>query len=162
MINIGKINDFVVLSQSGVWIIVNENKKIVQIFGSRNILQGLTNLIQKLPSSEYKNMIEDINDISFNIIEYTKDIRVCTAYWIKEYRNKGYTMYKESYLPQYVLKSEWGKTGNDLSFLVYLENAHHDKIVLGIFDNMEKGMEWKNQIYPNKVVKSIIYHSSIK
>lgn len=151
------IDQIVMLRQSGIYALVNDNKKIALICGSRNMLQHINNLLSNLDTLEFKSLKNDIENVELIILEYTDDISVITTKWIKHYRNKGYSFYKERYLIDYKVKCDLVNIKNNIQFLVYLENKNKDIIVLGYFSSKVDVDVWLNTNYPNGDITALIY-----
>lgn len=154
------LKQIVILRQPGVYIILNESKKMCQILGSRNMLESVSNLLKKSDSREYGEMFNDMDDLDILVCEYTEDVRVMQSKWIIHYRNTGYSFYKESYLPEYKVKSNVTEVNGRMRYLVYLENKNKDIIIVGKFNNIEEGEKWKNEMYPNDIIKKVVYYKN--
>lgn len=152
------IKQIVALRNSGVYVIINDNKKMCQVFGSRNMLNGLVNLMNNIDTSEYGEMSIHVDELTLLVCEYTEDVKVMCSKWTDHYRNNGYRFYKERYLPHYKVVAEVATVNNEIKCLVVLKNIRKDRIVLGMFNSMDEANIWMNTTYPNGVIDKVVYN----
>lgn len=154
--NVGiSFGDLMDLSQSGVYILYNEDEKICQIFNSINMLSSIENNMKYWGSKEYGIMYSHLSILKMKVLEYTKNTKVAASGWISKYRNEGWKFYKETYLVQY--KVRVGIC--DGHGIVYLENKRKDKILLGRFSSIDEATKWKKDTYPNDIVDKVVYYT---
>lgn len=154
------MNDLMTLRQSGVYCLVNEGLKCVQVFASRNMLDSLNNVMKKVDSNEYGNLRNELNNIDILVLEvtdYYQFTKVLMSKWIDRYRNDGYKLYKESNLVSYRVMDSPGLIEDNMYYLVYLENTRKDKLILGVFDNKDEGLQWKKIVYPGDIIDTLVF-----
>lgn len=155
------ISDFLQLKQCGVYCLINKEKKYIQIFASRNMLDSLNNLMKIIETGQYGLLRNHLNEVEVEILEilsYTdKDINVKLSIWFNYYRSKGYTLYKDNNIVDYKIKDSTVIIKNSLYYSIYLENKRKGKVILGIFSTRDKAMEWKNTNYPSDIITNLVY-----
>lgn len=154
-----KFSDLLSLKQGGIYILKNEELKLVQVYGSRNMLDHVNNVMKKVDTGEYNEMRNHLNDVQFSIVEYVsndQNIKVILSGWIDKYRNDGYKFYRDNNLVAYRLMDSPGMIKGKSYYLVYLKNKRKDKTIIGIFNSKEEAVIWKEQIYPNDIVTTLV------
>lgn len=154
-----KLSDLLHLRQGGVYCLVNEELKYIQIWYSRNMMDNLNNVLKYIDTGEYGKLKDHVNNVHLSILELTdneKNGRVILSGFINKYRNNGYTLYKDTNLINYKLGNTTGQVDGNLRYLVYLEKRNKKKLVVGVFDNKEEMDIWMNLTYPNDIVTNLV------
>lgn len=152
--------DLMMLRQGGVYCLVNEGEKMVQVFASRNMMDSLNHVMKKMVSREYGELGNHVNDVHLSILQLDsneENLKVLHGVWVDKYRNNGYKLYKEGNYVSYKVKHGPGIIGNKMRYLVYLEKSRKTRIVLGVFDTKEEAMLWSNKAYPNDIITTLVF-----
>jgi hypothetical protein len=143
------------LNQSGVWAFVNERDKIVYLSYSNNFLTSVSRNVRELTDKSHscRRMIRDKSKLQIQIIE-SNCHKARLGYWIDFYRNKGYSLYRNK--NGEVTYKVRISISEDYKVFVMLVNKRNDKVVVGVFPNMEEAKVFSQTHYPDKIHK-IVY-----
>lgn len=143
------------LNQPGVWAFVNDRDKIVYLSYSSNILSSVSRNTRELHDKSHpcRRMIQHKPILRFELLESNCQ-KAKLGYWIDFYRNKGYSFYRNrngevTYKARITITDE---------FLIHVQlvNRRNDKIVVGVFSDMEEAKSFTQTYYSNKIHK-IVY-----
>ena len=149
-------------SKPGVWGFFNEKDKRFFISHSNNILAAVSRNISQIQDKSHscRKLIRDLPNLHFILLvggvdnEGFKNRKLRAAEVVEAFKAKGYTPYKESTIVSYKLRTV---VTSDYKIHVLLVNKRNDKIVVGVFDNMDLAKGFIDSVYPNNKISKIIY-----
>lgn len=152
------------VSGSSVYALVHRSKSMVQVFGSTNTVKHLGGILEEIKTSgEYRNLLEDVSEIDFVILETNvlkEDLRICIANWISKYKKKGYTMYKEISDSRLVLETRIEFYAGKPKYYLYAVGTGSYEKLLGIFKWKKDLKEFMNANYEGDRISTLVVHSS--
>lgn len=153
------IDNLIHLPKMSVYGFINLETKKIFIGYSRNTIQAICRQI--------KNPLlkGDLKKVSFIIIETIDDpinLRVRYEYWVNEYRNLGFIMYRQhnaiTYKAQIGVMDDISSLVNGkLQFTVKLRSRRRKELIVGVFETLEEANGFIELNYPNGVVNRVIY-----
>lgn len=147
------------MNTPGVWAFVNDTDKIVYLSYSKNIQSTVSRNIKEMADNSHscKQLIKDKSKLQLQVLEYNCS-KAKLSYWIDNYRNKGYSLYRErngevvyrvkvKIIPEYFVH-------------VTLCNLRGTSTVVGVFDNMQEANSFIQTHYSDKIY-NIVYSDNI-
>lgn len=136
----------------------NDLDKKVYIGHTNNLLRSLYSNIESL---KYSNI--DFNKLDFRIIETIVDsarLRIRYQYWVSDYSNRGWTMYRNYKAISYRVKVEvlndvTKVNGKKYYFYVKLVSRGYKELIVGVFDAIDECNEFVSLNYSN--ICDIVY-----
>lgn len=140
----------------------NEKDQRVYIGFTNNIIVTLPRLINDI---KYSNNLlkQDIQLLEFRIIETLEDknaLRIRYQYWVREYSNKGYQLYRDYKAVEYklsidIIKNPFVQAHTDYLFGVKLVSRGYNERIVGIFRTMVDADAFVSSHY--RTIDNIIY-----
>lgn len=155
-----KIQDLLDYSTPGVWGFFNDKDKRFFISYSNNILSAVSRNISQIQDKTHtcRKLIRDLPHLNFVLlarsVQDTKDLKLLAVELSDSFKAKGYTPYNSKLLVSYKLRTVITK---DYKIHVLLVNKRNDKIVVGVFDNIDEAHTFTQSNYPNNKVHKVIY-----
>ncbi len=155
-----KLKELLEYSKPGIWGFVNEKDKRFFISHSNNILAAVSRNISQIQDKSHscRKLIRDLPNLQFVMLVgggcdiKTRKIRAMEL--IETFVSAGYTPYTNKLIVSYKVRVVVTK---DYKIHVLLVNKRNDKIVVGVFDNMDAASSFTQTNYPNNKVNNIIY-----
>lgn len=153
------LKELLKLSVSGVWGFINPTDKRIFISHSSNILSAISRNIQQIQDKSHscRKLLRDLPHLQVTVFDVNlsaKDRKIRSVHWLNEYKQLGYTPYKDSIAVSYKLRTVITK---NYEIQVQLVNKRNDKIIVGVFDKIDLATEFIQSTYPNNIVNRIIY-----
>lgn len=162
------LKDLIESSKPCIYALISPSSKKVMIRATKN----LTNATNRLLNEYNKGLLvpqELENDIANSSLEIIALEDICDDvmqairidYWVDYYLSIGYSLYKEHRRNRYRFKYRLEMVdGNTFQYktMLYLENSSKS-ILIGIFDTIKDMNAFCNEYYPNKEIKSVVYHN---
>jgi hypothetical protein len=137
---------------------------MVQVFGSTNTVKHLGGILEEIKTSgEYRNLLEDILEIDFVILETNvlkKDLRICIALWISKYKDYGYTLYKDISDTKLTLETRLEFFVGRPRYCLYAVGVGSYEKLLGIFKWKRDLKKFLNANYEGDRISTLVVHSS--
>lgn len=155
-----KIQDLLDYSTPGVWGFFNDKDKRFFISYSNNILSAVSRNISQIQDKTHtcRKLIRDLPHLNFILLarsgQDTKELKLLAVELSDSFKAKGYTPYNSKLLVSYKLRTVITK---DYKIHVLLVNKRNDKIVVGVFDNIDEAHTFTQSSYPNNKVHKVIY-----
>lgn len=136
----------------------NDRDKKVYIGYSSNTLRTLYSNITNL---KYSN--KDFDQLEFRIIEPIEDnnrLRVRYQFWVSDYSNKGWGMYRDYKAVEYKVRIDIKNDqrfvyGGNYLLYVKLVSRGYKELIVGVFDSLEECNKFVSLHYSN--IHDIIY-----
>jgi hypothetical protein len=146
------------INKPGVWAFVNDTDRIIYLSYSNNILTSISRNVRELNDKSHssKSLIRDKSKLQIQIIEFNCD-KAKLGYWVDHYRNNGYSLYRNNN-GEVTYKTRVAIT-DDFFVHVLLVNKRNDKLVVGVFPNIQEANYFIQTHYPNKIHK-IVYSNN--
>ena len=135
--------------QGGIYSLVCEKNKMVYISYSKDIITSIARLVRDIHSGNtiYKQLKKDASKLEFyrlediNIYDTIIDVQLKLDYFIREYKQQGYSLYNDKYkLQQFKIKIE---VSDDLKLIyVKLVSKGNKKVICGVFDKIYDAEEF--------------------
>lgn len=146
------------LPRSGIFKFVNEEKKLVYISYSKNLITSLSRNIKEIQDKVhvYKPLNEDFEDWKFDIIETLNyhdtilDISCKINLYIEEYKQLGYNVRTHQNIQKLKFRVD---IGQDYKVYCKLISRGRTEYVVGVFKDMEDAKEFI-EMYRN--IKNIV------
>ena len=158
------IKDLLNYSKPGIWGFVNDKDKRFFISYSNNILSSVSRNISQIQDKSHscRKLIRDLPNLQFVLLagstsHDTKDLKILAMELIDGFKAKGYTPYKDVTLVSYKLRTAITK---DYKIHVLLVNKRNDKVVVGVFDNIDDSKSFISNNYPNNKISKVIYSTN--
>lgn len=153
---------------AGLFALIDENNKRVYLVHSSNIRGALNRIIDDL---HYKinlpqELIENRFNLKLEVLEEQFDRRTRLgrySYYVDKYRNNGYTILREDYIPlQYKLdiqiRDYHDLVGrNNKRVFVELVSKGRQRIVVGIFRTMKEANKFIKETYGDSKYLTPVY-----
>lgn len=141
--------------EAGIWAFINETDKRIYLLESKNLMAGISRNIDAIQRSihDVKLLQKDKYKLDVQVIEEVKDgvrRKVRLAYWMKRYKELGYSLYKEYKPVQYEVKVVLQDYIH-----VYLVSRRKKKILIGTFDKMVECDIFIETYYKDGVVDDV-------
>jgi hypothetical protein len=155
-----KIQDLLDYSTPGVWGFFNDKDKRFFISYSNNILSAVSRNIAQIQDKTHtcRKLIRDLPHLNFILLarsnQDTKDLKLLAVELSDSFKAKGYTPYNSKLLVSYKLRTV---ITTDYKIHVLLVNKRNDKIVVGVFDNIDDSKSFISINYPNNKITKVIY-----
>lgn len=154
-----KLKDIITTTFPGIWGFINKKDKRIFISNSSNVIVSIsrntTELLQKTHSC--RQLIKDLPKLELIILETSvpkNQRKARQSYWMDYYINQGYTLYRTIkpvlYKPRLVITE-------DFFIHVLLVNARNDKVVVGVFNDMDTAQSFVSTHYSSNKIYNIIY-----
>lgn len=148
------------LPEKCIYAFFNHEDKKVYVGYSSNILRSLYSNFNGI---KYSNMKDDINKLSFSVLEEVVDtdrLRIRYQFWSDHYSNIGYGLYRNykavGYKARIDVQEEPGKGKlANYKFIVKLISRGYRELIVGIFDDLSEANKFISLHYSN--VNDIIY-----
>jgi len=139
----------------------NDLDKKVYIGHTSNLLRSIYSNINNL---KYSNI--DFNRLQFRIIEGIEDsdrLRIRYQYWVSDYSNKGWIMYRDYKAIQYKVRIDIRNDetkGYNAKYLLYVKlvSRGYKELIVGVFDNLEECNKFIELNYSN--INDIVYSNN--
>ncbi len=140
--------------------IFNDVDKKVYIGYSSNTIRTIYSNMSTLV---YSNMSSDWDKLDFRIIEIIDDparLKIRYQYWVSDYSNKGWTMYRDYKAVEYKVSIDIKNdpslvSGSKYLLYVKLVSRGYKELIVGVFDDLDKCNEFVSLHYSN--IHDIIY-----
>jgi hypothetical protein len=138
------------LAQPGIYAILNESDRKVDVRCSQDCLKSIAGVISDLANERYKDkaVVQDRAKISFKVLEVMHDPVIKKqhhSYWSFWYKDQGYDFYRFRpallYQPLIELNTRTCKP------VVCVRDKNGTKIVVGSFDTMHEANEFLEKYY---------------
>lgn len=148
------------INKPGIWAFVNDIDRMVYLSYSNNILTSVSRNVRELTDKSHssKSLVKDKSKLQIQIIEFNCD-KAKLTYWLDYYKTKGYSLYRNNN-GEVVYKTRIAIT-TDFFVHVQLVNKRNDKIVVGVFSNMEEAKSFTQTYYSNKIHKIVYSDNSL-
>jgi hypothetical protein len=159
------IETLLYLSGSSVYAFRHRSKKLVQVFGSTNVLSHLGRTMDEIKTSvEYKNLLDDLSEIDFVILETSipkSEMKVSISKWIEKYKDDGYVLYKDISPIKLVLETRIEQRGYAIRYCIYaVSSTGSYRKLLGSFKYKRQMKEFLNANYKGDRISSLVVHES--
>jgi hypothetical protein len=146
------------INKSGIWAFVNDIDRMVYLSYSNNMLTSVSRNVRELNDNTHslKSLVRHKSKLQIQIIECNCE-KAKLGYWVDHYRNNGYSLYRNNN-GEVTYKTRIAIT-NEYLVHVLLVNKRNDKIVVGVFSDMEQATSFVQTNYPNKIHK-IVYSNN--
>lgn len=159
------LETLVQLTTSSVYALCNTSDKRIQIYGSSTTLVHLGRILEEVKTSgEYKLLKDDLSKVKLVILETnisSESIRLKIGNWIREYKKRGYSLYKDIAPLKYKLDFNLEYKAGRLRYCLYLVNQGSDRKLVGIFDKKKDMKEFMSVHYRGNIVSEIVVHESV-
>lgn len=154
-----KLKNLTELTCSGIWAFVNDKDKRIFISHSGNILSSVSRNISEIKDKSHscRKLLRDLPHLELIVLEsgvLPHDRKIKVGEWMDYYRNKGWTLYKDTHPVSYSIRTSISK---DYKVHILLVNKRNDKLVVGIFPTMDEATQFLSTNYPNNKVHKVIY-----
>lgn len=162
--NMMNLNTLLDLPEFAVFAIVNHTDKRVYLSYSSSLLVKLSEVLGYIRRSESygKQMGEDIGKLEFVIVE-TVDCRnrlkIRHSYHYDQFQKNGYSFYNPSHPVRYKPKQLILRMAdhNEIPRIaLYLVSKGNHKILVGVFETVQKANEFQQIHYPSEFANDII------
>lgn len=162
-----KLETLFQLSVSSVYCLVRRDTRMVQVYGSVNTMSHLGRTLEEIRTSgEYKNLLEDLSQIDFCILETIadqKDLKIAIGSWIDKFKESGYTLYKDCSPIRLRLETTLEHRDGRLTYCLYVVSTRSYRKLVGVFVREKDMRKFKDEHYKdNKVRKVIVHGNSIR
>lgn len=148
-------------SNPGVWGFLNTKDKRFFISYSNNILSSVSRNIAQIQDKSHtcRKLIRDLPNLQLVVLQKvdtrdTKTLKLIAMELMEGFKAKGYTPYKNVTLVSYKLRTV---ITTDYKIHILLVNKRNDKIVVGVFDNIDDSESFISINYPNNKITKVIY-----
>jgi hypothetical protein len=152
------------LSSSFVYALVNDSRKMVQVYGSVNMLVHLGHLLEEIRASgEYSTMLEDIQNLKIVLLETnvpSKDIKLTISNWISKYKDSGWILYKDISPMRLVLETRLEYRAGRLHYFLYAVGQGKYRLLLGVFEKKKDLKSFCHANYPGDRISHVVVHES--
>lgn len=132
-----------------IYVLEHDSKKKIQVFGCRDMLNHLDNLLKKIDGPEYNYMIGDLKNLNIKVLEkdiLETDIRDRLNYWIDLYKKEGYKFYKPEKVVEYTIKTKLELIGTESRFCVYAYYKRNRKLI-AVFKSKQECEDFLTMYY---------------
>jgi hypothetical protein len=154
-----KLKNLTELTCSGIWAFVNTKDKRIFISHSNNILSSVSRNISEIKDKSHscRKLLRDLPNLELLVLEadvLPQDRKIKVGKWMENYKNKGWTLYKDTPPVLYSIRTSISK---DYKVHILLVNKRNDKLVVGVFTTMDEATQFLFTNYPNNKVHNVIY-----
>lgn len=143
----------------GIFVLVHELEKKIDVRYSMNCSFAIASILRCIDGN--RELVQDIEHLEYKIIEtMSLDpdlLKIRHAYWVKHYKDLGYSFYRKINCVEYKFRKEIDKKKELVK--LYIVNRFRRKILLGIFvDN--PSLEEFIETYYKDGINSIVYYNN--
>lgn len=152
------------IPENSVYCFLNVDARHVQVYASVCIVKHLAGLLEAIKTSgEYKVLKEEIHSTKIVVLETGVDreqLKLRQAFWIDQYKHKGYSLYKEVTPIRYNLETDVTWVGGRIEYHLYARNKRKG-VLLGKFRKKKDMDTFLKENYKDGKVYTFLYHSSV-
>ena len=157
---------FLELSRPGIYVLVNNRHKRVAVAHTNDLLRSIASIVTSINHGTHKcqKLNEQKDWLSLEILETVEDSTtryLRYEHWVAHYRKLGYKTYFYKKALQYQVKldilPDFTHGNNNLLAYVHLINKRRDKLVVGVFNNIEEAKGWIEETYRPMDIISPVY-----
>lgn len=147
----------------GVYALVNNADKRVQVCYSNFIPEAVVRTLKKLSTNRHKSvkMTEDQGKLELVFLERLFkqiDQKLALKKWVDYYSELGFEHYTKYTIANMRIKYEIGRSNHKAVVQVLLLSNRKNKILVGTFDSMPDAKSWVSHVYPKNKVTKVIKH----
>lgn len=165
--NLTKLDQLLEMTSNGVFALVNEQDRKVDVRLGTNVLRSVARLITDIKSNAVRPVAlkQDLQKLKLVILENeVADLGLCHAKWRNYYKEQGYTLYRSrpgsSYSLVVLIDYVPEVHPNKLYFIVKLVGKSNS-IITGVFDNNIELQDFTSKYYSKGVVEVVFASNNL-
>lgn len=152
--------DLCMLPKEGLYCLINEEDKKIQIYNTVNIISSISRLSQEIENLNNSELKKDLDKVKLKILETNfkcKDSRnIRYKQVIQSYKDRGYKFYNELSVVQYIVKETFQYKDLKAYYVIELVNpSSRINIVVGVFRKYREARKFLKDYYPDNTIPKI-------